>query len=132
MLNPSTADEQQLDPTLRRVLSFSRAWGFGAFTVCNLFAFRSPNPRDLAKEIDPVGPDNDQWIETCAKAAHEIVAAWGNMDVGFQTYRDEVVLTTLRRYGDVKALRVSKAKMPAHPLYLPQNLSPVLYRARTS
>ena len=43
LLNPSTADERVDDPTLRRVLGFSRSYGFGGLEVVNLFALRSPH-----------------------------------------------------------------------------------------
>ena len=45
-LNPSTADEQQLDPTLRRIRGFSQTWGFTAFVITNLFAYRAMRPDD--------------------------------------------------------------------------------------
>lgn len=58
-LNPSTADESQLDPTLRRIRGFCLSWGFNTFHMLNLFAFRSPDPRSLRSIADPVGPEND-------------------------------------------------------------------------
>jgi hypothetical protein len=60
MLNPSTADERRDDPTIRRCIGFSRARGFGGKTVVNLFALRTPEPRDLREHADPIGPDNDR------------------------------------------------------------------------
>ena len=67
LLNPSTADERQLDPTLRRCVGFSRAWGFGSMVVVNIFAFRSPYPSNMYAALDPVGPKNDQHIRRMAK-----------------------------------------------------------------
>ena len=37
LLNPSTADEQRNDPTIRRCMGFARAWNFGSMEVVNLF-----------------------------------------------------------------------------------------------
>ena len=48
MLNPSTADGAVDDPTLRRIIAFSWAWGFDSLVVLNLYPFRSPSPRELA------------------------------------------------------------------------------------
>ncbi len=66
-LNPSTADEQQLDPTLRRIRGFSQAWGFTAFVMTNVFAFRATVPADMKAQADPVGQDNDYWLGSMAK-----------------------------------------------------------------
>ncbi len=59
MLNPSTADADVDDPTIRRCIGFSKAWGYNALTVVNLFAWRATSPRDLCAVEDPVGPDNE-------------------------------------------------------------------------
>src|SRR5438552_14460864 len=44
MLNPSTADAKINDQTIRRVMTISRAAGYGAAWVANLFALPSPSP----------------------------------------------------------------------------------------
>lgn len=58
-LNPSTADANHNDPTIRRCIGFARDWGFGGVRVLNLFAFRATYPDDLKAAADPVGPRND-------------------------------------------------------------------------
>src|SRR5439155_12676179 len=62
MLNPSTADARQDDPTIRRCIGFSRAWGFSGCRVCNLYALRSKTPRGLWRVRDPIGAGNDRAI----------------------------------------------------------------------
>lgn len=62
MLNPSTADASQSDPTLRRILDFSKQWGYGSLEVVNLYAWRSPDPKTLLSASDPVGSFNNQHI----------------------------------------------------------------------
>jgi hypothetical protein len=57
MLNPSTADEHVLDPTVKKCVKWARSWGFGALDVCNLFAWRATDPSELYHIPDPVGPD---------------------------------------------------------------------------
>src|SRR5437870_2889354 len=59
MLNPSTADAEVDDPTIRRVMKFTEASDCGLAIVVNLFALRSPSPKALRGHADPVGPDND-------------------------------------------------------------------------
>jgi hypothetical protein len=61
-LNPSVANEAQLDPTLRRIRAFSAAWGYNGFIMTNLFGLVSTNSDRLYAEVEPVGPENDRCI----------------------------------------------------------------------
>lgn len=45
-LNPSTADESEDDPTIRRCIRYARDWGYGGIVMLNAFAFRATDPRD--------------------------------------------------------------------------------------
>jgi len=76
MLNPSTADADTDDPTLRRISVFSRAWGFGRLIVANLYALRATDPAQLWTAPDAVGPDNDRHVAD-AVSCHEVIVAWG-------------------------------------------------------
>jgi hypothetical protein len=76
-LNPSTADAVEDDATVRRMVSFARQFGGGRLLVGNLFAFRSKNRNDLLKADDPVGPENDKYLDKLIKSADIVVAAWG-------------------------------------------------------
>ena len=62
MLNPSTADAETDDPTLRRCIGYSRAWGYGGLAVVNLFGLRTTDPRELRRHADPVGRRNDDYV----------------------------------------------------------------------
>lgn len=64
MLNPSTADDDQLDPTLRRCLGFARTLGYGAMEIGNLFALKSTDPEALYSSEDPIGPLNDNMLKS--------------------------------------------------------------------
>jgi hypothetical protein len=117
MLNPSKADEEVLDPTVRRCVKFARAWGFDGLEVCNLFALRSTDPKPLYTVDDPVGPDNDRIILERAAAASLVVLAWGNH--GRLNARGKVVRELL--FGALiqpKWFRLTKHGEPEHPLYL--------------
>ena len=77
MLNPSTADATENDATVRKVIGFSRRWGFANARIVNLFALRSRDPKALKTHPEPVGPRNDETIRNEASAADGIVLAWG-------------------------------------------------------
>ena len=80
MLNPSTADAQQDDATIRRCIEFSKRWGYGSLLVVNLFAFRSTYPKDLftVSWSDAKGPENDGWIARHCGQTSKGIVAWGN------------------------------------------------------
>lgn len=123
MLNPSTADEAQDDPTIRRCIGFGRAWGFGSLVVVNLFALRSTDPRALRGHADPVGPDNDRAIVASARDASLVVAAWGvHGALGGRDAHVAELLASVR--VDVHCLAMTKSGAPVHPLYQPGNALP--------
>jgi hypothetical protein len=113
-LNPSTADEDADDPTVRRCRGFARAWGHGGFILCNLFAYRATDPRDLFAAIDPIGPQNDRWLRHYAEEAGLLVACWGARG-GYKDRGREVL--ALR--NDWHCLGIGKTGFPRHPLYVP-------------
>lgn len=120
-LNPSTADAERNDPTIRRCIGFARDWGYGGVWVLNLFAFRATYPEDLKAARDPVGPRNDGWLRRVAGQSARIVACWGN-DGAFMG-RSARVRAMLGDRLDV--IRMNASGQPAHPLYLPKRLRPV-------
>ena len=121
MLNPSTADEHQLDPTCSRARDYAERWGYGALIVTNVFAFRETSPLKMKTTSDPVGPGNDAAIVRAAKEAAIVVCAWGNHGA-FQERSSEV--RELLKGLKLHALRINSNGEPAHPLYLPGNLKP--------
>ena len=114
-LNPSTADENQLDPTLRRIAAFSRREGFGGFVMTNLFAFRATRPADMMAARDPVGPDNDRILARTARRCELVVAAWGAHG-DFENRAERV--RRLLRGARVVHLGCTQGGHPRHPLYV--------------
>ncbi len=124
MLNPSTADAEQNDPTVSRCLERARRLGFGQLEVVNLFALRSTDPRALRKHSDPVGPENNDAILQSASVCHMVICAWGK-DGGYMDRACKVI--DLLKSANVKPhyLKINKVcGQPAHPLYLPYSLQP--------
>ena len=128
MLNPSTATEVQNDPTVERCERRARALGFGAFRVCNIFAWRETDPRLMRKAADPVGPGNDAAIAEGCAWADRAVCAWGTH--GAHLDRGPAVERLMRATGaDLYHLGLSKHGHPKHPLYIGYAVQPVLWTA---
>lgn len=125
MLNPSTADEINNDPTVERCERRARAYGAGGLIVTNIFAYRSTDPTVLASLADPVGPENDTHILEAARDASMVICAWGQD--GRVRGRQDAVLRLLKSFT-LHALRVSDAGFPCHPLYLSYALRPAPWR----
>jgi hypothetical protein len=129
MLNPSQADDAVDDPTIRRCIGFARSWGYGGMEVVNLFAYRTAHPKTLLEVADPVGPENDRYLETLSQRVNHIVLAWGNW--GRLLERDRAVWSLLAQ-DTLYCLGLTKLNQPCHPLYLkktaPLLVAPLLGR----
>lgn len=125
MLNPSTADAEVDDPTVRRCIGFAKSWGMAGVEVVNLYAYRATDPKELAKCADPVGPMNDLSIErTCARVAP--VLAWGAKPWARPRAR-RVVRRLCQRWRFLWCLGVTQDGSPRHPLYVPSATQLVRY-----
>ena len=123
MLNPSTATEIQNDPTVERCERRSRALGFGAFQVCNIFAFRATDPKVMRKAEDPVGPENDTAIRDGSLWSDQVICAWGPHGE-FQNRGPEVAALLRATSKPMAHLGLSKAGHPKHPLYISYQKQP--------
>jgi len=121
MLNPSTADERQLDPSCTRARNYAERWGYGALVVTNLFGWRATDPREMKAARDPVGRGNDAAIVRAARASALVVCAWGNHGAHLGRAGKVWELLTSNKIG-LHILRMNGAGEPAHPLYLPGSL----------
>lgn len=133
MLNPSTADAEKDDPTIRRCKAFVKSWGHGRLSVVNLFAFRATKPADMKAAADPVGPDNDKEIFATAKYSQRtrgnVVCAWGTH--GKHMDRDREILAFLLRHGiEPLCLGTTADGSPRHPLYVRGDQPLIPYRGR--
>lgn len=123
-LNPSTADENQLDPTLRRIQGFSAAWGYTHFVMLNAFAFRATDPADMKAAADPVGPDNDYWIRHWAGRVDRVMVGWGEHGAHLDRHAQVVALLDPEK---TFCLARNASGQPKHPLYVAQKTKPVRY-----
>jgi hypothetical protein len=114
-LNPSTADETEDDPTIRRCIGFAKRWGFDGMCMLNLFALRATDPNEMKRHPDPVGPDNDECLRRGVHLFSKTVACWGVH--GSHRNRHYGILG-LFGLAQLWHLGLTQAKQPKHPLYL--------------
>lgn len=125
LLNPSTADETQDDPTIRRCVGYAKAWGAGGLVLGNLFGLRSTDPRALRSAADPIGPGNDEALFSMVhhEVAGTIICGWGSHGAYLSRGAD-----TVRRLKEWRvtpmALTMTAGGEPGHPLYLRADLKP--------
>lgn len=129
MLNPSTADALQDDPTIRKCVGFAKSWNLGGIFVVNLFQLRATDPRELLKggELNP--SDADAWITKAISYTEVVIAAWGVLKKPLR-YRAREVTALVGGAGKrLMALKTAQDGSPYHPLYLKADLSPAYWRA---
>jgi hypothetical protein len=124
MLNPSTADANTDDPTIRKCIGFANCLGHGGIIVVNLFAFRCTNPDELPKGNRAIGVDNDEAImrETDGR---RIIAAWGARNTGGRDYQVRTFMRDARR--QMESLCLTKKGKPQHPLYVGYDAQPIKF-----
>lgn len=121
-LNPSTADENTDDPTIRRCIGFAKAWGYNALCMLNLFAFRATDPDIMKSEPEPVGEENDATLKRFTTGAGIVIAAWGVHG----THRERAG-EVVAKFPNLHCLGTTKDGQPRHPLYLPKTTEPSLF-----
>lgn len=115
MLNPSTADAYEDDPTIRRCIGFGQRDDYDMIHVANLFAGRATKPDDLFSMEDPEGPSNQRVWEKLKASSATIICAWG-ADRRAQAQAEKFIRFMSGR--DLHCLGMTKDGHPRHPLYL--------------
>ncbi len=123
MLNPSVANQTQLDRTLRRCRGFTQRLGGTHMTIVNAFAFVAQKPEVMLAAVDPVGPLNDEIILRAVEreGVIAVVAGWGPT----AAHRGRHAQLMAMLAGKLSCLKVTKDGYPGHPLYLKSD-SPLL------
>jgi hypothetical protein len=123
MLNPSTADAESDDPTIRRCTGYRDAWGFSELLVLNLYGFRATDPEELKARHYPPGPDNGDHWRGQMPLADLVICAWG---ANAQEHQVEYFRRVAARLGvPLYCLGVTANGQPRHPLYLKADILPV-------
>lgn len=127
MVNPSTADAEQDDATIRKLKGFGARNQWGRLIVGNLFAYRATDVRELRKPIDPIGPENDWRLREMMQDADRLVFAWGPLD-SKEPPRFRGRWRTVAEMARVLGLQPlcigepAKSGQPCHPLMLSYDL----------
>lgn len=117
MLNPSTADAEVDDATIRSCMRLCRSWNYGSFEVVNLYGWRATDPKALFAAAEPVGDRNDRIIETAIERCDLVIFAWGAHKMVNSRARAMRDLVLMHR-PQVFCLGTTKAGHPKHPLYI--------------
>lgn len=127
MLNPSTADADEDDPTIRRCVGFAHRWGYDGIIVVNVFGLRTSFPEVLVAArklgVDPAGRQNNVTIGHAVRDAELVICAWGT-NAG---HRGVLLLRQLRYMCTPKHLGLNEDGSPKHPLYLPGGTIPEIF-----
>ena len=119
MLNPSIADGKKDDPTIKRLIFFTKKHRYGGFYVANLFTQITPYPKEL--NMDNLSKKNNlKIINDLIKKSDSIVYAWGNL-VSEPRELLEIIDSPLCFGKNLNGT-------PKHPLYLPSNSKLLKFR----
>ena len=127
MLNPSTADDLDVDPTLTRCLARAVANDFGRLEVVNLFPLRATSFDELLSHADPLGPRslaNGSILETVDRASM-VICAWGSHEAATPRSTDTLHLLRITSMADkLFHLGLNSDGSPKHPLYIAKTTHP--------
>ena len=112
MLNPSYADDELDDPTIKRLIFFSKKFKFGGFYVTNLFTQITPYPKELNMD-NHLKKKNLKIISELIKKSNSIVYAWGNL-----VNEPRELLSIVK---NPLCFKKNLNGTPRHPLYLPSS-----------
>lgn len=118
MLNPSTADADVDDPTIRRCIGFARAWGYDAIEVVNLYALRATDPKALSAARPARDQENASVLVEAsykARAGGLVVVAWGAHPMAV---RGAGSVERMFAAAGAECLGRTKGGHPRHPLYV--------------
>ncbi len=120
-INPSTADAQQDDSTVRKWIGFTRVNTGRRFIVGNVFGYRATNVSELTEIDDPVGPDNESHLNAIIAEADILVPCWGSRNKLPKSLHEQLTMTMnlIQQSGkSVMVFGLTEGGDPKHPLML--------------
>lgn len=125
LLNPSTADEKNDDPTINACIQFAKNSNYDGLWITNLFAFRATKPHNLKLCSSPIGKQNNQYLKNYAKKSKMVIIAWGNH--GNFLDRNKEVIKILSKTKTLYCLDITNKGNPKHPLYIKRTTKPLIF-----
>lgn len=131
-VNPSTADAEFDDATIRKMSGFVDRWGYARFVVGNVFAWRATDVRDLpADRATAVGDMNYQHLLQMLSGADLVVPCWGNVSKVPPSHRAQfgmvrALLSVMSK--PVMCFGLTNSGSPKHPLMLGYDTNLIPYR----
>lgn len=118
MLNPSTADAEVDDATIRSCIRLAKGLGYGSLEVVNLMAWRATNPKDIPpKPSDAMGSDNPRTVNAAIERCSVVICAWGAHPYAKRFAGGTTDLCKLN--GKIAyCFGITKSGAPKHPLYI--------------
>lgn len=117
MLNPSRADAEVDDATIRSCTRLAKGFGYGSFEVVNLYGLRATDPSELAKADDPIGPRNADVGDAAINRCDIVICAWGAL-LGHRVRAHNMKAWVRGWKPAAYCLGVTKSGAPKHPLYI--------------
>ena len=127
-INPSTAEPDNLDNTLKSVERIAHANGYDSFIMFNVYAQRATRPDDMERELNTALHRENmaafEYVMSLSKDTPPAIwAAWGTI-IEMRPYLPSCVRDMIeigQQHGAVwytAGARSKKAGHPHHPLYL--------------
>lgn len=118
-MNPSTAEADVDDPTIRAELDFTDRLGLSSYVKCNIGAYRATYPGDLAiAGVDLCPGSNISAICGFATSALRVVAAWGKLPRPLQPPGERILFELRKLEIPIWCLGKNNDGSPKHPLYI--------------
>jgi hypothetical protein len=126
LLNPSTATEENDDPTIVRCVTRASRAGAGGLVVVNCGAIRETDSEKARRAPDPIGPHNDAWIRALIPTCSMHIAGWGPKARLFGG--EKLLRRAFQESGTrLHALQVNNDGSPRHPLYVRYSIEPTSF-----
>lgn len=122
MLNPSSADAEKDDPTVRKLTNVATRWGYGGLAIVNLYPLRASKPSVIWDSPDRADNGNDEWLDAIIKEAesngNKLLVAWGN-DGNYEGLADQFI-ERVKQASNVEliTLGLTGDGHPRHPMAL--------------